>query len=335
MKLTKKFGIGIHISHDLQAYETLELAKLVDKERYDSIWKAEDYFYRDGTSALSAIATQTEHVKVGTNVINPYTRNPALIAMTAATIDEFLKGRFILGLGSGIKGWIQNQMGIKLGNRLTGLREAIEAIRMILTGELVNYEGKEFTLKNIQLGFKPYRKKIPIYLAAVGPKMLQLAGEMADGVILTGASSPRYIKNFALENLRIGAERSGKSLDDLDICCNILFSLSEDFKKARELTKYMIGLCLSAPEYANLMMKESGMDETLLTPIYNCIEKADLHSIPNYVTDEMAETFAISGDKRNCEKQLLEYIKAGVNTPILFILNNHKQTIMSLKNFSL
>jgi 5,10-methylenetetrahydromethanopterin reductase len=325
---------GIAIPHELQAHAILKFARLIDRERYHSIWKTEDYYFRDGISLLSAIAVHTKNIKIGTDVINPYTRNPALIAMTAATIDEVSSGRFILGIGSSTKVCVEEQMNIKLGRRITVLKETVEAIRKILSGDLVNFEGKEVKLKSVHLGFKPYRKNIPIYLAAVGPKMLQLAGEIADGVILTAASSPKYIRDFAIENIKIGAEKGGRKIEQIDICCNIIFSFSRRLERAKKLAKLMVGLCLSPPEYGKLIMKESGMEEELLIPIQQSFKEGDISSLWKYVTNDMVELFSVTGDETECRKKLFEYITAGVNTLILWPMSNYKQTIKKFKDFN-
>lgn len=335
IRQTRDHKIGLTIPNELNTQEVLDLTAIAEKKKFDSIWKTEDYYFRDGISLLSALAVKTNNIRIGTCVINPYTRNIALIAISAATIDEVSNGRFILGLGSSTKVWIEEQMGIRVGKRLTTLRESVEAIRKILKGDLITYEGKEVRLKSIQLNFKPFRDIIPIYLAAVGPKMLQLAGEIADGVLLTGASSPQYIKEFALKNLRIGAERSGRNLEQIEICSNILFSFAEDSKKAKELTRFNVGLYLSPIEYGNLMMEESGMDPEMLTPIRQCIETGNVHKIKRYVTDEMIETFTISGNRKECEDKFFEYKKSGLDLPIMTLTGNYEEAINVLEGFEI
>ncbi|UCH37922.1 MAG: LLM class flavin-dependent oxidoreductase, partial [Candidatus Bathyarchaeota archaeon] len=162
------------------------------------------------------------------------------------------------------------------------------------------------------------------------PKMLQLAGEIADGVILTGASSPKYIQEFAIKHLKTGAERGGRDLRELDVCCNIISSCDNDSMQAKQLTKSMVGLCLSAPEYGSLMMRESGLDDTPLIPIRRCLAQGDTASMQRYVTDEMVEQFTISGNFEECRQKLREYIQAGVDTPIFWLLGNFQQTLQKL-----
>ncbi|WP_455368174.1 LLM class flavin-dependent oxidoreductase [[Eubacterium] cellulosolvens] len=329
----EKRRIGLTVPLELNAQESLDLTILADQKNFDSVWKTEDYYYRDGISLLSALAIKSQNIRIGTCVINPYTRNIALIAISAATIDEVSNGRFILGLGSSTKVWIEDQMGIKAGKPIATLRESVEAIREILKGELLTYEGKEVKLRNVQLGFQPYRRNIPVYLAAVGPKMLQLVGEIADGVILTGASSTCYIKEFALKNLEIGAKKRGRTLQDIEVCCNILFSLSKDSKKAKESTRFNVGLYLSPPEYGDLMMRESGLDPEILTPIRQCINEGEQDRIKKYVTDEMIDTFTISGNKGECENRFAEYKKAGLDLPIMTLTGNYREAIKILASF--
>ena len=179
-----------------------ELVKRAENKGFSTAWFAEDYFLRDAITAMSFTAALTKRIKLGTGIINPYTRHPILIAETIATLSEAAGGRIFLSLGTGV-GPLIEQMGIKFRKPLTTIREAVEIIRNALTGNPVTFEGEVFNIRDVRLGYNPYlsqlgefklkRGNIPIYIAAIGPKMLQLAGKIGDGVLLTAGCSPNYV----------------------------------------------------------------------------------------------------------------------------------------------
>ena len=203
-----RFGIGLGIAGTLPSVEEIgQWAKTSEKKGAESIWCAEDYYYREGFSQMTYLASLTRKSKIGLGVTNPYTRNVALLAMSIATVDQLSQGRAILGLGCSLRTWINEQMGILYTSPIKTLRDYINVIRRIVSGENVSYRSRFIDISNVKLIFKPYRSTIPIYIAAVGPNMLKMAGSIGDGVLLTTGCSPKYIQK-AIKYIKQGAKNN-------------------------------------------------------------------------------------------------------------------------------
>ena len=195
---------------------------------------------------------------MATGLINPYTRHPVLIALTAATIDELSNGRLILGLGAGVRPLIE-QMGISFRKPLKAVEEAVEIIRLLLKdgfrGRRTTYRGEIFKINDVDFGaceyftgfgrFKPIREQIPIYIGAISKRMIQLAGKIADGVLLSLGSAPEYVKHFVIKNLKIGAEKAGRKVEDVDVATYILCSVSKDKKEEHKEAKGFVTYALA------------------------------------------------------------------------------------------
>ena len=178
------------------AKEIVSSAVLAEKSGLDVVLMPEHYYDRDAPTILGAIAQSTKRVTIGTGIINPYSRFPSLVAMTVATLNELTGGRVLLGLGSGSvigasKDGIPNEFGgLEYGYPLGHLNELVPLIRRLLSGETVSFEGKFYHLSQVKLNFNPIKKKIPIYFGQQGPNMMALAGQIADGVLITFSPAP-------------------------------------------------------------------------------------------------------------------------------------------------
>ena len=144
------------------ASDVVKYSREAEKKGYDSVWIAEHYLFRDAFATLGAVALATSRIRLATGVVNPYTRHPAFIAMSVATIDELSNGRAILGIGSGVSFWIEEQMAMKMERPVSVTKESIQVIRRLLSGETVSYKGRTFTLRGMKLGFKTCQADIPI-----------------------------------------------------------------------------------------------------------------------------------------------------------------------------
>jgi alkanesulfonate monooxygenase SsuD/methylene tetrahydromethanopterin reductase-like flavin-dependent oxidoreductase (luciferase family) len=167
---------------DLKTEELVETARLAEELGYHSIWVPE-MWGRDAFSILGLIAANTKRIKLSTGIIPVFSRSPAVIAQTAATLDEISGGRMMLGLGTSGPAVIENWHGVPFDKPLQRTREYVEIIKMILGGGRVDYEGEIFSLKGFRLQFQPLRSVIPVLVAAIGPRNVRLAGESADGWI--------------------------------------------------------------------------------------------------------------------------------------------------------
>jgi 5,10-methylenetetrahydromethanopterin reductase len=310
--------LGICIGQELRFDEIVRQVKVCDQEEiFESIWIAEDYFLRDAVSVAANFASLTKNMKICLGIVNPYTRNPALLAMTIATLDEISTGRLVCGIGPGVRSkYIR--MGVRADKRLSTVRDTVDVLRRLLKRENVSCRGATFRMESVHLGFTPLRENIPIYLAAVGPKMLQLAGEIADGVLLTAASSPRYVRK-ALENIRIGAEKSGRDPSSVDIACYVICSLSDSSQEALEAARVAVASNLAPAEYGRLILEETGLDPS----VFDRIAKVDKDETgvkisPQVVPDDVVDELSASGTPERFRGRLDEYLSSGVALPILY-----------------
>jgi len=335
----ERFGIGFS-GAPLSVEEMVRYIELSERSGFESAWMAEDYFLRDAVSPLTCFASATKKIKVALGVLNPYSRNSAVIVETIATIDELSGGRAILALGTGVRPLIE-QMGIKFERPLATMRESIYVIRELLAGKEVTFEGRAINLKNVALGvnpyffllepFKPIRSYIPIYVAAIGPKMLQLAGEIGDGVLLTAGCSPQYVK-YAVENIKIGARKAGRDPARIDVATYVLYSVS---KKGQVNNKVMKGFLAYALSYSDpKYLKMSGFDESDVKPIKETLEVKGIADATKLVTDAMLKTYTATGTPERCREKLEEYKDAGIALPIIFTMGiNTRLAIKIIKEY--
>ena len=322
--------LGIAFLSDMfSTKDIIKYAMEAEEKGYESIWIAEHYFYRDAFSILGSIALKTKRIRLATGVINPYTRHPALIAMTIATLDELSNGRAILGIGTGVPYWIKEQMGINMKNPVLTMRESILIIKKLLTGENVTYAGKSISVRGIQIGFRVAQSNIPIYLAAIGKKMLQLAGEVADGVIFTAGCSLKYVKS-AIDNIKMGARKVGRDLSDIDIAALLICSVHSDSKKAKDATRELVALLLARPGRARLMLEEEKLNEKLLCLIKKEVCKGNLKKASTYLTESMIESVTVSGTPQECRQKIQEFIHAKINLPILLPVSGEVSAVLDL-----
>jgi len=167
------------------------------------------------------------------------------------------------------------------------------------------------------LGFKPVRDKIPVYLGVIGPKMLQLAGEIADGVLLTAGATPEYIR-FALENIRIGAERAGRNFKEIDIACLIILSISENINEAKAAIKRVVAHLVTLPQFDPILKASGLQDNAAVISIREAGRKGEMEKASQYVNDELMEVLTIFGTPKECKLKLKRFISAGVTLPVIY-----------------
>ena len=208
--------LGIVLHHGIEGGSALaRRARLAEFRGYDSLWVTERYFQEETFSLLGFLAAATERIELGVGVVNPYTRHPALTAMAAATADRLAAGRLLLGLGRSDPGVIEGTFGIPYERPRETLAEAVEVIRRLLAGETVDAPDGRAALRGARLAVTPLRPP-PIYLAAIGPRALRLAGAVADGVLLNAYVPAAYVRR-AVAEVRAGAEAAGRDPDAIDI----------------------------------------------------------------------------------------------------------------------
>jgi len=292
---------GIEFVPDESVLKIGYMAKLAEDAGFQNIWITDHYNNRDVWSTLAVLSLMTNRIKLGTGVTNPYTRNAAITASSIASINELSGGRAILGIGPGDKATF-DKMGIDWDKPLTRVKESVLAIRAFLAKEQVNQAG----FKGAQMAFGP--SKIPVYIGAQGPKMLELAGEIADGVLIN-ASHPDDFK-FAVPMIRQGAEKAGRKPEDVQVCAYASFSADKDQAKAVNASKIVVAFIVAGSPQNVLERHGIGMDEA--RAISDALAKYDFKTAMAAVSPRMSEAFSVSGTPQDCRARVDELIKTGV-----------------------
>ncbi len=297
--------IGCSLGSLLSINNVLECSEIISKTNVDTIWVPETWGM-ENFSMLSAVSNKTNKQKIGSSIINIYSRSPATIAMGAATVDVLSEGRLILGLGTSSLPIVEDFHGGKFESPLQRMKEYVEIIRLVLSGKLVNYKGEIFNLKNFTLLIKPKRKSIPIYLAAINQKMVNLAWNVGDGVIF-------YLRPINEMKNTISKMQSKKKID---VTCQIITSVSEDSDDAIKRAKKTLAFYVSVGKiYRDFLAKNGFKNET--ESVYEEYKKTGFKINHELITDSMLKSLVIAGTSEECKKQLLNFRNTGIDLPIM------------------
>lgn len=309
-----KIGLVIPYWSDITKDEVIDFAQLAEGLGYDSIWVPE-MWGRDAFSILSVIALNTNRIKLGTGIVSVFSRTPAIIAQTIATLDEISEGRMILGLGTSGPVVIENWHGVKFDRPLRRTREYVEIIRMIISGQRVNYRGEIFSLKNFSLQFKPFREVMPIYVASIGPKNVMLTGEIADGWIpfLVPIEYYKHTKEY----LCTGAEKGGREFRRIQVCPYIPALVSDDADLSRRLIREYIAYYVGAmgTYYSGLISSCGFQDEA--DTIIEAFKRGSRAEAAEAVSDRLLNSVAVTGSANVGRDKIEEFRRAGADTPII------------------
>ena len=292
---------GIEFVPDESVLKIGYMAKLAEDAGFGNIWITDHYNNRDVWTTLAVLSLLTNKISLGTGVTNPYTRNAAITASSIASINELSGGRAILGIGPGDKATF-DKMGIDWDKPLSRVRETVLAIRAFLAKEQVSQAG----FKGAQMSFST--SKIPIYIGAQGPKMLELAGAISDGVLIN-ASHPDDFK-FAVPMIRAGAEKAGRKPEDVQVCAYASFSADKDPAKAVNASKIVVAFIVAGSPENVLERHGIGMYEA--KAISDAISRFDFKGAMDGVTPRMTEAFSISGAPADCRARIDELLSTGV-----------------------
>jgi 5,10-methylenetetrahydromethanopterin reductase len=296
--------------------EQVQLAKRAEDRGFDSVWVAETRMTRDGFTPAAAIATATERIRIGTGIVNVYTRGAVLMAVSFVSLEELAPGRIIMGLGAGSPNILAPQ-GYEFRRPLTRLREYCTLIR----GEQVTFEGREITIKGAQIedllsaGSQPGgpRARIPLHIGATGPKALEYAGSVADGILMNACLPTSYVRS-RLEIVARGAASAGRTLDDIEIGMGIVCSPHHDRAVGMDGARQFIALYLSVmPNIA----QETDLDEAYVEEIRAAFHADGLESAMALVGDDVVDSLAVAGTPDDCRKRLDEYRAAGIDLCVL------------------
>ncbi|WP_158555805.1 LLM class flavin-dependent oxidoreductase [Peribacillus glennii] len=282
-----------------------ELAQKAEGNGFDAVWFAEAW--RETIVPLTAIAMKTNTIKFGSGVGQIFPNNPTTLALQGINLQELSNGRFVMGLGLSTPFVVENWYGSHYGRPLRQMRESIEVIQGIQASESGNrfsYDGELFKIKKYKSPVK-MENPFPVYMAAIGPKMLQLAGEIADGLVIGALHSPRYLEENVFPNLKIGAERSGRDLTNLQMIYGQICSISHNKKEAYDRARKSIMYTAQYPHYQRVMQQEGFSEEVKV--INQAIEQRDYEKAANLITDKMVEHFTITGEPDECREKLQKY----------------------------
>ena len=289
----------------LSINQVLKCSEILSKTNVDTIWIPETWGM-ENFSMLSAVSNKTTTQKIGSSIINIYSRSPALIAMGAATVDTLSNERLILGLGTSSLPVVETFHGYKFEKPVQRMKEYVEIIRLILSGKQVNYAGEIFDLKNFTLLLKPKRESIPIYLAAVNQKMVDLTWNIGDGVIF-------YLRPLNEMKETITKMQSKKKID---VTCQIITSIAEDSDIAINRAKKTLAFYVSVGKiYREFLANNGFKNET--SNIFDEFKKSGLKSNYELVSDYMLQSLCIAGNPDECKKQLQNFYETGIDLPII------------------
>ncbi|MFZ8937068.1 MAG: LLM class flavin-dependent oxidoreductase [Nitrosopumilaceae archaeon] len=289
----------------LSINQVLECSEILSKTPVDTIWVPETWGM-ENFSMLSMVSQKAPKPKIGSSIINIFSRSPASIAMGATTVDTISNGRLILGLGTSSPPIVEDFHGSKFENPVERMKEYVEIIKMISSGKPVNYSGRIFQLKNFTLLIKPKRENIPIYLAAVNKKMVDLTWQIADGVIFYLRPLDEMKKTIQTMQLK----------QKIDVTCQMITCVSEDSEIAVERCKKTLAFYVAVGKiYREFLAKNGFANE--VNNIFEEFKNSGLKSIHELVSDNMLNSLTITGDPETCKKQLKKVRETGVDLPII------------------
>jgi 5,10-methylenetetrahydromethanopterin reductase len=324
MAVPSESRVALYLQDKHPIRDGMEFARDAERQGFEAVWQAESRLVREATVPMAAFAAVTERIKVGSGVVNNWTRNVGLLAATFATLDDLAPGRIILGIGA----WwdpLASKVGIDRRNPLKAMRETVEVTRRLLAMERVSFTGDFVHVNDIQIDVVHGNREardVPIYIGATGMKMMELAGEIADGVVLNYMVGPTY-NHRAMGALATGAARSGRSVEDIDRPQLVVCSLDEDREAALDRARELVTQYLGQQPH---IMKASGVDQSLLDEIGKVLTwpagPDEIKKAMKLVPDDVVQLIAAAGTPDECRAKVREYVDAGCTCPILYPLGD-------------
>lgn len=318
--MIERVALYLQDAHPIQ--DGIEYVQYAEQKGFEAVWQAESRLVRDAVVPMAAFAATSKRIKVGSGVINNWTRNAALIAATFLTLDDLAPDRMLLGIGA----WwdpLAKNVGIDRRKPLTAMRETVTVVRKLLNAETVTFHGEFVNVEGIKLDVVHGRKgprNVPIYIGATGPKMLELTGEIADGVVLNYLVTPQYNAE-AMERLEAGAKRAGRSIDEIDRPQLVVCSMDADRKKALDGARKLVTQYLAQqPHFAKALGAEQAMVDKIKSVMGWPATEEQIEEAMQYVPDEMVQKVAAAGTPEECKAKVQEYVDAGATCPILYPL---------------
>ncbi len=301
--------------------EVLQCSESIAKTNTETVWVPETWGM-ENFSILGAVSSKTATQKIGSSIINIFSRSPSSIAMGAATLDSLSNGRLVLGLGTSSMPIVESFHGYKFERPLQRMKEYVEIIRLVLSGRQINYDGEIFKLNDFTLLIKPQRSEIPIYLAAINKKMVNLAWEIGNGVIF-------YLRPLSEMRQTISKMQSKK---EIDVACQLITCVSENSEEAAIRAKKTVAFYISVGRIYRKFLASNGFGSET-SNIYEEFKRSGFKMNHELVTDSMLKDLAIFGTPDECKRQLTSFVDAGITQPILQFNPTGDSTSDSFKLF--
>jgi len=291
----------------------VDLAVLAEKNGFDSCWVSHDIFMRSSLVALTAIAERTSKIVLGNTILNPYTTNPAELAMYLATLDELSGGRVVCGISAGGMEYM-DWLGIPHRRPLSRTREAVELIRLLLSGKVAEYDGREFRWgKQCYMRFKPLRGKIPVYIGGQGDRMLEYSGAAGEGAV--PLLYPPEFAEYAVGKIREGARKAGRRPSDVQIAGCVWMSIAGRREEAvidplKELVAYF-GPLLGVKGLGSV-----GLTAESFSEVHQAFREKGVRAAAKLVNERMLR-LAICGTPEDCISRLEKLAGAGVDEVLI------------------
>ena len=316
--MTERVALYLQDAHDLR--DGLDYVRYAESRGFEAVWQAESRLVRDAIVPMAAYAAVTERIKIGSGVINNWTRNIGLLAATYLTLDDLAPNRIICGIGA----WwdpLARNVGIDRKKPLTAMRETVTVMRRLLNMERVTFHGEFVHVDGIELDVVHGRREprnVPIMIGATGDQMMEMTGEVADGVVLNYCVEPQYNQK-ALELLAKGAARSNRTLDDLDRPQLVVCSVDEDHDKAIDTTRGLLTQYLAQQPH---IAKASGVSMDVVAEIQSILGWPATHEqiqkAKHLVPEDLIHRITASGTPAEARAKVAEYRKYGCTCPILY-----------------
>jgi 5,10-methylenetetrahydromethanopterin reductase len=310
-------GIGVWPAAELTAPAVVDLARQAEATGLHSVWLSELYYGRDAISLMAAVAVATDRIKLATGVVNPYTRHPALLAMTFATLSELAPSRVVFGLGTCEPNWVHD-MGYDFSRPRTAVAEALHVFDELFTKRKVHLEGREVTLRNARFMLREVPPKPQVVVAAVGPRMCALAAEKGDGVLLSlgGSKLPQVVR-----------ERLGDVDDEFLIAMTIPMAVGDE--DGIDHVRHTVAGLLAVPE-GEAILAMSGLDPAGAQQVRDDIAAHGFRTACANIPTDVVRQLAVVGSESECIDRIVEFVDSGVTLPVMQVGTKHAERALAV-----
>jgi 5,10-methylenetetrahydromethanopterin reductase len=308
---------ALYLQDDTTLQESIKLVQYAETRGFEAVWQAENRLSRDAIVPMAAYAAMTNRIKIGAGVINNWTRNAALIASTFLTLDDLAPDRIMCGIGA----WydpLAQQVGVNRTKPLLAMRETVETVRALLSGQRINYRGEFVQMTDVALLPSPQPRSMPIYLGLGSPKMGALAGEIADGVLLNYLVSPTFNQDV-MDELERGAKKAGRTLADIARPQLIMCSVNRNRIKALDDARRIVTVYIAQQPR---IVKACGVKQELIDEISQVLtwnaSPEEIADAMRLVPDDVVQLITASGTADEVREKVKDYLACGATCPVLY-----------------